>query len=190
MIKKLLFTIALLVSVSSFAQVEVEVKVNTISALLGKAQISGEYIITDVVSAELEFVFPFGKSFDGLDDNENQSGFGMILQGKYFINVDDEAEDLYVSSFLKKAGYSYNSYNGDENIVSTTKIDYLSAGFAVGNKWLYDSGWVVDAYFGVGRVLSGTYSKGEDTSNFDGFSSDGFDYIWRIGIGYRFGYAE
>jgi len=167
-----------------FANAQFEAKINPLGAMFGKPDISGEYVVSDNFGVELSVGFAFGAGYVGFIKipDTKQSGFGVKAVGKYYFSPDDGGDGWYMGIYLRQESLQYDYDN-----TVTSSVDYdrsvFAGGLEVGKKWVFDSGFLVESGFGLGRPFS---ESRKDSDGNDIAFDTGLDGYLKFAIGYRF----
>ena len=177
--KKLLLFVA--VATFGFANAQIEAKINPLGAMFGNPRISGEYVVSDSFGVELAAGAYFGQAYVGLIKvpNAKQSGFGVRAVAKYYFSPDDGGDGWYGGIYLRQNNKKYTS---KINLSDNYKGNIFAVGIEFGKKWVFDSGFLIESGFALGRPISEkrTGYTGEDDYEI------GVDGYAKFVIGYRF----
>jgi len=184
---KKLVLLVVAIATFGFASAQIEAKINPLGAIFGKPDISAEYIVSDSFGVELGVGFAFGKAMGvsvGDVYEPKQSGFGVKLAGKYYFSPDDGGDGWYGDIYLRQESLTiddtaHEGYNG-------FKRSIFAAGVEFGKKWVFDSGFLVEAALGGGRAISEKNEWLNDNDSEDFGVKLGFDLTGKFAIGYRF----
>lgn len=190
--KKIILTItAVCVFGIANAQKKFEAKINPLGAFFGRPDISGEYIFTDHFAAELTLGVAFGKStIDGtvvqynVSEKPDQSGFGIKAAAKYYFNPDEGADGWYGGLYIRQE--SLNLTYSVSNKLADYSTSIFAGGVEVGKKWVWDSGFLIELGFGVGRPFSETRKFTNRNMDYDLSYELNVDYTGKLAVGYRF----
>ena len=185
--KKLFFAVVIAAFTMTSAFGQIEAKINPLGAVFGRPDISGEYIISDVFGVEAGVSFAFGKA-PGVtigDLEATQSGLGFKVSGKYYFSPDEGADGWYGGLYLRQEALSITYDNGDYDDFNYTS-SIFAGGVEVGKKWVFDSGFLVEAGFGIGRPFTEKREFSNSNSDYGTDFEIGIDVIGKLAIGYRF----
>lgn len=166
-----------------FANAQFEAKINPLGAMFGNPDISGEYIVNDNFGVELDVSFSFGQAYLGFIKipGAKQSGFGVRAVGKYYFSPDDGGDGWYGGIYLRQASNKFEDKDSaDTYSFGAYDRSIFAAGVEVGKKWVFDSGFLIEAAWAIGRPIS------EKRTGFGGTFTTGLDGYAKFGIGYRF----
>jgi len=143
-----------------------ELRLNTTNALFFKAiDISYEYFIDEQFTAGISF-------YTSLDDDlDFYKTFSATPYFRHFFSINSDQKKFFIEAFgMVHNGDRYN-YINDETVSATR----FAMGISTGHKYVSDSGFVVETFFGFGR-------------NFTSEEDGEFPLVGRGGIslGYRF----
>ena len=186
--KKLLFAVVITAITMTNAFGQFEAKINPLGALFGQPDISAEYIVSDVFGVEASVGFAFGKapgaSIDGAGDAK-QSGLGFKVSGKYYFSPDEGGDGWYGGLYLRQVSKTIKYENTDYES-SDFKKNIFAGGVEFGKKWVFDTGFLIEAAFGVGRPFSEKREYINSNSDYDTSIKIGIDFTGKFAIGYRF----
>ncbi len=188
--KKLFFAIMLIsFSLNSNAQRQIETKINPLGAIFGKPDISVEYIVSDVFGIEASVGVTFGKAtgllqaFEGGD--AKQSGAGFKILSKYYFSPDEGGDGWYGALYLRQETLNIK-YTEEQTYARDYKSNIFAGGVEFGKKWVFDSGFLIEAALGLGRPF---YEKREYINSNSDYNEEikiGIDFTGKFTIGYRF----
>lgn len=175
-------------STINYVGAQIDVEINPLGALFGRPEVTGEYLISDNFGVELGVGVTFGKALGlSVDDayEPKQSGFGFRGQGKYYFSPDEGGDGWYISAYLRQE--SLEIKDNDNDGFNGFKRDIFAGGVTFGKKWVFDSGFIIEAAFGGGRAFSEKNEWLDENGQGDDFGIElGFDITGRLAIGYRF----
>ncbi len=178
----LLFIAIILVGV---AQAQFEAKINPLGAIFGKADISAEYVVSDMFGVEASVDFAFGQAYNGFIriPNAKQSGVGARIVGKIYFSADDGGDGWFGGLYLRNNVVKYEDKSpSDEYNFNEYEKTVFAVGVEFGQKWIFDSGFIFEYSYGIGRPISEQRVGYTDEFDF------GIDMFARTSIGYRFNY--
>ncbi len=171
--------VAIGVFMSSGAVAQIDVKANVLGLVANDYGLSGEYSISESMSAQLGLMYSvnkFGASSDVADASVDIKwvGFKVIPSFRFYFSPDDPTEGFFVEPYVryksqKRSGMSASipvDANGDynenwaDNSSSTAKYEdreytntrtKVGFGIAIGKKWVHDSGFVFEVFAGGGK---------------------------------------
>lgn len=185
---KKLVLIVVAVATFGFANAQIEAKINPLGALFGRPDISAEYIVSDVFGIEAGISLAFGKapgvSVDGAGEAK-QSGLGFKVIGKYYFSPDDACDGWYGGLYLRQESRTI-SYSGTSSVYSDYKSNIFAGGIEFGKKWVFDSGFLIEAALGVGRPFTEKREWVNSNSEYNANIAIGVDLTGKFAIGYRF----
>jgi len=184
--KKSILLIAALVVVT-MASAQIEVKINPVGALFGSPDVAAEYFVSDNFGAELTLGLVSGSAglANSLNDwDPKRSGFGVMGMGKYYFSPDEGCDKFFAALYLRQRSWKVDDKNSDDYPGFSRSI--FAGGFALGYKWVGDSGIMLEIAGGAGRA----FSEKNEWLNVDNqgieFPNLGLDAITRLAVGYRF----
>ena len=167
-------------SLSAFSQVEI--KINPLLALFGVFDVSGEFGVNEKLGVDVAPNLYFSKVITYDKGEFKGSGFGAVINPRYYFNPNRGIDKFYFGAYLNFA--TYKGENKESNTyIKRTK---LAIGPNIGYKVSSDSGFIFDIGFGLGRSFVNSWD-----SNIEGFNTDllsllSFDAIGKLAIGWRF----
>ncbi|WP_207424078.1 DUF3575 domain-containing protein [Desertivirga brevis] len=176
--KKLLLVTALTISIfisKSFAQDATNtIKINPLSALFRTGSVFFEHKVSEKSS------FQLGAAYTGLKLSDTKFS-GFALTPEYRIYPKGNAlSGLYLGPFLRYQNYTVKDDNNKGTYSS------FGGGLLVGRQWVYNSGFVLDIFFGPaynsGKVKAEDGSGKPEVSG----SIDGFGLRTGIALGFGF----
>ena len=184
--KKLFFAVVIAAFTMTSAFGQIEAKINPLGAVFGRPDISGEYIISDVFGVEAGVSFAFGKAPGATigDLEAKQSGLGFKVSGKYYFSPDEGADGWYGGLYLRQESLNITYDTADNSSDYTSSI--FAGGVEFGKKWVFDSGFLVEAGFGIGRPFTEKREFSNSNSDYGTDFEIGIDVIGKLAIGYRF----
>ncbi len=133
-----------------------ELKLNLLYTVLGLPEINYERIIGNDMGLGVAVLF-------GLDDETNFK-FGLIPHFRVYFGA-KKASGFFIeanAAVLSMREYDYNyMINGSTGTFSSIEKNFTSFGMgaAAGGKFLTKSGFVGEAYFGLGRIFNNDYDE-------------------------------
>ena len=179
----LVLAIAMLISVSLTAQVDV--KINPIGALFNSPDVAVEYNINEDIGVELTLGLDYGKIANILGEDLKKSGFKVRVAGKYYFGPEDGCDKFYAGLYLGPRSFSVKDDDGDAFDFGY-KVSAFTAGLLGGFKWVSRKNIIFEIGIGAGRAFGETieYNDPDNTAVVDGL---GLDFIGTLAVGYRFG---
>jgi hypothetical protein len=134
-----------------------ELKLNLIYTVLGLPEINYERIIGSDMGLGVAVLF-------GVDDNTDIN-FGVIPHFRIYFGT-KKASGFFIeanTAILSLQEYSYSSYLSSSSVYPTgpteKNVTSFGLGAAAGGKFLTKSGFVGEAYFGLGRIFGDNYEE-------------------------------
>jgi hypothetical protein len=166
---------------STYAQTDV--KINPIGALFGSPDISAEFGVNESVGIEPLLGISFG-SVTVLDEKFKSSGFRVGAIGKYYFNPDKGTDKFWAGLYLRGGGSTSKTSGSTNESFSNRR---MSAGLALGYKWVSRKNIVFELGFGAGRALINKFEVESGSVNLAEVPLLNIDILGRISVGYRFG---
>ena len=179
--KKLVLLFVALATIGALqAQGQIEAKINPLGVLFNQPTIAAEYVVSDYFGVELTTGLYYGKPF--AIDGSKQSGGKIRLSGKYYFSPDDGADGWYLGFYMKNSSRKFTEM---ENINDYKQKDF-GVGFGVGRKWVFDTGFLIESGFGLGKNISSEREWADPNGDTDNSLDMPFNGYFQLVIGYRF----
>ena len=180
--KLLILSLAVVLTISSFAQdkpnVSIEknvLKINTLSLFLGTGSIFYERKLTDLTSAQLGVGYMNFK----LGDTKFT---GLILTPEFRIYAKKNAIDgFYLSPYFRYQKFTVEN----KEVASKGTLSSMGGGLVLGRQWITDSGFTMDLFFG-GHYGNADVKVDSGTDSFDTNFFKGFKMRMGFALGFAF----
>jgi hypothetical protein len=157
---KILATVALaLFSYSSTLAQHFDINLNVLNFVFSKYELGAEYGFNDKVAA--------GININTTSKNMTEAGgkkyseFNVIPTFKYFLTPEKGDDGFYLGAFARyrSSASNDNDFLTTENsviVIQKTNVtsSAIGLGALTGYKWVAGNGFIVEAEFGVGKLLS------------------------------------
>jgi Protein of unknown function (DUF3575) len=176
--------ITLLFAQIAHCHAQLDIKVNALGLLFSNPDLSVEFSPTKQIAFEPSLGISYAKTQFGLPSYTSK-GLVYGLMGKYYFTPNKGFDKIYAGIYVRRGDITYTRVFQPSEVF---KYTYEVVGLAVGYKWVLTRNFVFDFTTGYGKKLSSRFEKvGNSNTNLDNFSALDFDYMLRLGIGYRFG---
>lgn len=162
---KLLSTVVLLFFINStaFSQ-HFDVNLNVLNFVFSKYELGAEYGFNDKIAVGIN-VNTTSKNMTEAGGKE-YSEFNIIPTFKYFLTPEKGADGFYLGAFARYRSSASNkndffAYDANSIIVieqTNVTSSAMGLGALTGYKWVAGNGFIVEAEFGVGKLLSNSIS--------------------------------
>lgn len=183
----ILFALCLFVAPASHAQQRdpgrTNIKLNVLSPFALTASGFVEHAISPRVSLQLN-AFVTGVEISGT----KFSGYGFTPELRYYLTEAKQAPvGFYVSGYGRIQHFDLTADNPDDNGQDySATYTPIGLGVATGGQWVFNSGFVVDAFFGIGYNSGSVDVQAGDKGAFDVGFVDGVGLRPGVLIGYNF----
>lgn len=181
--KIILFTV--LFAQTIYCSAQLEVKINPLGALLSNPDASIEFDIANNMAIEPFAGLSYADTYIGLV-RFTSNGYTYGVMGKYFFTPVRGFDKVYLGIYALKGTIKYTGFALRANDIFTN--DYEIVGGSVGYKWVFNNNIVLDLSTAIGKRIGNRYEQDDNSNlNLDVLAAPNFDYMLRLGIGYRFG---
>lgn len=182
--KVITFTFLFIKMVACKAQIEI--KANPLGLFSSNFDVSVEVGLSDRLALEPLVGVSYAKSqIDNGYDHYTSSGLIYGAMVKHYFSPAKNSNRPYVAAYVRKVEIDYSGYGFTSDYEFSS--DYVAVGLGFGYKWLPTRHLVLDFTAGTSKRLAEKYENtGNSILNLDNISEPDFDYMLRLGIGYRF----
>ena len=174
------FVMISFLSVNTFAQKH-EIKANVGGALVQSPGIFYEYLLKKNIGIQGGLNY----TWFGADDFEYDA-ISLTADFRIYFGKDNTAKGFFVSPYMKyRHTEATNIFSGTTEEEVDRTADGLALGIATGKKWVAQSGFTFELYFGIGNYI--IHEVDPDELDFDDDNDiPTLDFRLGIGLGYRF----
>jgi len=159
---KILTTVALaLFSYSSTLAQHFDINLNVLNFVFSKYELGAEYGFNDKIAAGINFNIASKNMTEA--GGKEYSEFNVIPTFKYFLTPEKGADGFYLGAFARYRNSASNNNNfktiNKTTLIETTEQTNVTSsafglGALTGYKWVAGNGFIVEAEFGVGKLLN------------------------------------
>lgn len=159
---KILTTVAVvLFSYTSTLAQHFDINLNVLNFVFSKYELGAEYGFNDKVAAGINFNIASKNMTEA--GGKEYSEFNVIPTFKYFLSPEKGADGFYLGAFARYRSSASNSNDflttNKTTLITTTEQTNVTSsaiglGALTGYKWVASNGFIVEAEFGVGKLLS------------------------------------
>ncbi len=181
--KNLLLITILFASFNLFGQLDL--KINPIGLLFDSPDLVAEYGLSSDFGVELGIGLNYGdRSIVGIDFA--RSGYNILMAGKYYFGPNNGFDNFFAGVYVKQRAFTLTDKDDSDNFDYGYKSSRFALGLLTGYKWLSNRGVMLEIATGLGRSLrkKTVLNRADNDIAIPNF---GFDFVWRVAVGYRIG---